>query len=70
MHDGDVTDPLNATVLGPDVYEDVVEMSPVVWLSSLWATASPQDLLFKAQDSVAGSAVGHGACFQPMAAPL
>ncbi|XP_065510166.1 olfactory receptor 14J1-like [Caloenas nicobarica] len=62
---GDVRDPLNATLLGPDVYEDVLEMSPVVWLNSLWAAVLSQDWLFKAQDSVVGSAVGHGVCFQP-----
>lgn len=34
-------------------------MSPIVWLSSVWGTMLPQDLLFKAQDSVLGSNIGY-----------
>ncbi|PKU38980.1 inositol -trisphosphate receptor-interacting 1 [Limosa lapponica baueri] len=56
---GNVIDPFNAMILGPGANEAVSEMSPVAQLNSLWGTMSPQDLLFKAQDGVAGGGMGH-----------
>ena len=60
----DVIHPLNAVFFGPGVYEVVTEMSLIVWLSSFWGGMSPQDLLFKAQDSVLGGGMGHRILFQ------
>ncbi|RMC20920.1 hypothetical protein DUI87_01773 [Hirundo rustica rustica] len=51
--------PLNAMFSSPGVYKAVLEMSPVVRLSPLRGTMSPQDLLLKAQDGVPGSSMGH-----------
>lgn len=46
---GDMIHPRNTVFSGPTVYQIVFETSPIVRLSSLWSTMSPQDLLLKAQ---------------------
>lgn len=57
--------PHNAVIFGPGGYEIVLEMGPVVWLNSFWGVMSPQYFLFKAQDSISVSGMGHRICFQP-----
>lgn len=58
-------DILSAMLFGSGVCEVVLEMSPVVWLSSFWTAMLPQDLLFKAQGGGLGGGMWHRVCFQP-----
>jgi len=53
-------------LFGPGVYKLVLEMSPVVGLSSFWVAMSPQTyvLFFKAQGRVPDGGVAHRTCFQ------
>jgi len=37
----DVIHPLNTVFFGPGIYEVVLEMSPIVRLSSFWGAMSP-----------------------------
>lgn len=52
-------------LFGPGIYEAVLEMSAIVQLTSFWGASLPQDLLFKAQDSVMAGGMGHGVYFLP-----
>jgi len=61
---GDVIHPLNTMFFGPGVYEVVTKVSPVVRLSSFGGAMSPHDLIFKAQDGIAGGGMGHRVRFQ------
>ena len=67
---GDVIHPLNTVFFGPGVYEAVTKLSPVVRLNYFRSAMSPQDLLFKAQDSIPGGGMGHRAGIQPSGGSL
>ena len=60
---GVVLYPVNAMLFGPGVYEVVSKMSPNVRFNSFRNAMSPEDMLFKAQDSVQAGGMGHGVCF-------
>ena len=67
---GDVIHPLDTTFLGPGVYEAVAKVSPVVRLHSFGSAMSPLELIFKAQDGIPGSGMGHRVGFQPSGGSL
>jgi len=55
---GDVINPLNAVIFGPNIHKGIFEMSPITGLNSFWGAMSPQDLLLKTQYGVSGSSMG------------
>ena len=56
---------VDAMLSGTALYDLVLEMSPIVRFSSFPGATLPQDLLFKAQDSISGSDAGHVIYLQP-----